>query len=650
MGGRATAGMVFLALMLLSLTPVTLAQASGAGWERSCTIHIVAVSSAGGGVLGNLTVTVRYPGHGRVYVSTSPASMVDTQGSARIAAFAASLIAGVDMGEYDFYYAIDSPSIIIGGPSAGSAMALATLAVLEGRECPRDVAITGMIQPDASIGPVGGLKEKLEAAAQGGARLFIVPAGQEVYTYYETRYKRIGPIVTVERVPVTVNLTEYGEELGVKVETAATLVDAYNLAIGGLDLPTGPVQPPAWILDRLASYTESLNKTVHELASEVEGHSTYTVSLASNATSLAEEAVQLLAGGEYYPAAILAVRAYSLALQAYWIDKAIADNLNVTGLVREANETLIQAYSLADNASSEAGRANVDLVVKAYSKLGLASYYYKKALDNLVENNGSYSLPYSIIYGVDPEGAVYASIAVALANWSAFWSKAAISTLPGEPVEDARLEETARLLVAQAKTTTAYVVTLLQEAGGDPRKADAAVYLSDLAMTSQDPLAQIGYSIESIAESTRAIHESFTLDHEATARGLTRIAQSLAYQTGSPVAALLLQYINSTNDTMEQMLAASRAVLYAWTYKELTGNTVNTTTTTTTSPPAATTTTSHETTTESQGATPGNTTGEAQTTGATGQASTGLALALVGLLGLLLGVAVGLQARGGAPS
>ena len=342
------------------------------------------------------------------------------------------------------------------------------------------------------------------------------------------------------------------------------------------------------------------------------------------------------------------MRAYSLALEAYWIDRALAEDLNVTGLVVEANETLINAYSLAGTASGETGRDNVDLVVKAYSKLGLASFYFKKALESLVEDEGSYSLPYNIFYGVDPSGAIYASIAVALANWSAFWSKAALSTPPGDPLDDARLEETAKLLVAQAKTTTAYVVTLLQEAGGDPGEAEASLYLSDLAMTTGNPIAIIGYSIESIAESTKAIHESFTLDHEATARGLTLIARSLAYQTGSPAAALLLQYINASNDTMEQVLAASRAILYAWTYKELTGNTTTTTETTTTPPAAA--TKGQETTTTNQGATPNQEAETPQGTGeATGEASTSLALALVGLLGLLLGIAVGMQARGGPP-
>ena len=59
---------------------------------RTCSITIVAVSSTGQGVTGNLTVTVASPGRGRVYISTSPASEVDTQGSARLAAFAASLL------------------------------------------------------------------------------------------------------------------------------------------------------------------------------------------------------------------------------------------------------------------------------------------------------------------------------------------------------------------------------------------------------------------------------------------------------------------------------------------------------------------------------------------------------------------------------
>ncbi len=618
-------------------------------WERTCRIHIVAVSGQGEGVLGNLTVTVRYPGSGRVYISTSPASMVDTQGSARIAAFAASLVAGVAMDDYDFYYAIDSPSIIIGGPSAGAAMALATLILLTGAECPEGVAITGMIQPDASIGPVGGLKEKLEAAASGGDRLFIVPAGQEVYTYYVTRYHRAGPFVWVEREPVTINLTEYGSQLGVRVETAATLLDAYRIAVGGLDLPRGEnLMVPAWVQGLLASYVEDARDTVASLLEGVEPQSAYIRALAGNATALAEAALSELRGGDVYRAAIDATRAKALAAEARALYEAVEErgDLDVTGLVEEANDTIEEAWSAASQAPLSP--LAVESAVKAYAKLGVAAYYLQNALDNLVEDDGGYKLPAGF-FGVDPTGAHYAALAWALADWAMFWAEAAGQAPEAEPVPGDRLEAAASMLVAQAKTTAAYVVTLLEEAGVGAEQAGLAVYLADQAVSAGDPVAAIGYAIESIAESTRAIHESFTLDPARTAQGLRLIAEAeLARGTPSIQARLLLTL---TGDVEEELIAYSRAVLYAWALAYLTsqpppGPEPQETTTTTPAPSeAATQEAGAATTTPAAEPEPQET-----HTPPAAEPATALAMVLAGLLGIAVGVIVGYAARREGPS
>ncbi len=37
------------------------------------------------------------------------------------------------------------------------------------------VMMTGMINPDGTIGPVGGILEKASAAASVGAKLFLIP-------------------------------------------------------------------------------------------------------------------------------------------------------------------------------------------------------------------------------------------------------------------------------------------------------------------------------------------------------------------------------------------------------------------------------------------------------------------------------------------
>ena len=66
----------------------------------------------------------------------------------------------------------------VGGPSAGAMFALAiydrlTPGSLTGG---RVVAGTGEIAPDGTVGPIGGIRQKIAGAADDGAKVFLVPA------------------------------------------------------------------------------------------------------------------------------------------------------------------------------------------------------------------------------------------------------------------------------------------------------------------------------------------------------------------------------------------------------------------------------------------------------------------------------------------
>ena len=67
----------------------------------------------------------------------------------------------------------------VGGPSAGLPFALDVLQEL-GRDVDggRRVAATGEIELDGSVGPIGGVKQKVYGARRAGVDVFLVPAGE----------------------------------------------------------------------------------------------------------------------------------------------------------------------------------------------------------------------------------------------------------------------------------------------------------------------------------------------------------------------------------------------------------------------------------------------------------------------------------------
>src|SRR3989344_5920624 len=120
-------------------------------------------------------------GSGRVFLDTFPLTKMDTQISTRFAKEIACHQYNLPCNKYDFIYTIKAQSSIIGGPSAGAAIAaLTTKAVLDLEYHNGDPAITGTINSGGIIGPVGGTKEKLEAAAQLDLKKVLIAKGTAI--------------------------------------------------------------------------------------------------------------------------------------------------------------------------------------------------------------------------------------------------------------------------------------------------------------------------------------------------------------------------------------------------------------------------------------------------------------------------------------
>ena len=93
----------------------------------------------------------------------------------------------------------------IGGPSAGLAFTLTLIDELTPGELTggQNIAITGTIELDGSVGAIGGLRQKASAVAQAGVDVFIVPAAQGEEDIERARRSggeglRIIPVATVD--------------------------------------------------------------------------------------------------------------------------------------------------------------------------------------------------------------------------------------------------------------------------------------------------------------------------------------------------------------------------------------------------------------------------------------------------------------------
>lgn len=217
-----------LAVLVLS-APLSVAQSEQALDRATVKMWIPAVGQRDDGTLfgvaSSLEVTMHTPGTGQVFLSSRPLTQIDMQGSARLAVDTASAITGIDASNADFLFKVETTSITIGGPSAGGAMAVAVTALLEGWNVTEDVVMTGMINPDGSIGPIGGVLQKLEAADSVGAERFLVPLGQStVAVTFQEQDPQTGVVTQREEI---VDVKEVGDDkYGIQVEEVADLYDA----------------------------------------------------------------------------------------------------------------------------------------------------------------------------------------------------------------------------------------------------------------------------------------------------------------------------------------------------------------------------------------------------------------------------------------
>jgi uncharacterized protein len=201
--------------------------------QKQTTLLAVSELENGSFIGGTARLTLEViPGKGRIFFDTFPLTKIDTQISTRSAKAIACDFLDVECSTIDFIYTIESGSSIIGGPSAGASMTILTIALLDGQELNKNVAITGTINPGGFIGPVGGLKEKIQAAQKQNIKTVLIPLGERYVT--QTNQIDVSQIIlnndTIKSgelaAETKLDLVEFGKSIGVTVVEVADIYEA----------------------------------------------------------------------------------------------------------------------------------------------------------------------------------------------------------------------------------------------------------------------------------------------------------------------------------------------------------------------------------------------------------------------------------------
>lgn len=216
------------------LTQVPLQNTSNYSIPSSTTynLKLPAVGANRQGVLADLELLIS-PGEGRVYTridGDNPLVNTDTQNSMKRAVNKARTFTHVQ--DNDLYFSMNSGSDLVGGVSAGAAFTVMTIAALKGEKLRNDTLLTGSIELDGTIGPVGKVLEKATAVKKAGYTRFLVPKGEGITIQDKTDCLKKdfenGFYESCTSVPIQVNIQN---KTGLEVIEVSNFTQAYDLMV-----------------------------------------------------------------------------------------------------------------------------------------------------------------------------------------------------------------------------------------------------------------------------------------------------------------------------------------------------------------------------------------------------------------------------------
>jgi uncharacterized protein len=218
-------------------------------------------------------------GIGKVFLETYPLSQLDIQISLRIAKTIACQMFDNYCLNKDFMYSVTTNSPIVAGPSAGASITLLTIATLENKKIDSNTIMTGTINSGGVVGIVGGVKEKIKAAADANMKKVLIPKGETNAT----------------------ELVEYGKSLNLTIIEISDIEEAYAIFTG-----EKKTYPDLIVNDKYKIIMKNLNNEICTRTKELElqiidKEIPKKYNLTKNfGLNLSEQADELFDQGDYY--------------------------------------------------------------------------------------------------------------------------------------------------------------------------------------------------------------------------------------------------------------------------------------------------------------------------------------------------------------
>ena len=447
--------LVFMAVIFIALAVNSIPVNSSVTEKNS--IKLLAVSELNNGSMSgsmaDLYLDIK-PGNGAVYLDTFPLTRIDTQISTRFAKELACRETNIDCNKYDYFYTINSGSAIVGGPSAGSAIAVLTLASLNGWHINNSIAITGTINSGGLIGPVGGLKEKIDAAADAGVKTMLIPEGERFF----------------EENNLTTDLDQYAENKSVKLIEVSDLNDAIYYFTGNR------IPKPEGNLTKTDEYISTMNKVADELCQRnhfLLGYLNYKNITAFNVTNNTLTQLENITNqGESY---IANGSAYTGASMCFGVNTQYGylivrqDNLTVNETLQKIEIQKLKVQDENKNLSEQRYLSVSDLETYMIVKERLieASDLLSSAEKSL-ENNDTQAATYNLAYAIERINSA--------ASWSNFFNMTSREyTIDKEMVKNSCMAK-----ISEAEERYQYVKLFVPDALGDTQNEITKAY-KDLA-------------------------------------------------------------------------------------------------------------------------------------------------------------------------